>query len=310
MPSLSAIDIKKLCDKWCEASTTPDGGMTIGQQSEQFRLLTNGIVFHDLSYDEICTALVALSKVLLRPGMNTIVHQDHYGIWSWCAELLLSPRAEVFPREQLEIKSLFEACLHSALAQCRKPPASREEWEAQNLTERKLPHHAQQLLRQSSLALAYLAFPLLEAVLKRACAAFVAFDGTVVAHFQVPRRNGTNREYVPQAHCSSVRDLLHLHHFAVADINLKSKIDDFRSHITFLDSSKDPFDVIFEWRNDSLHGTSNYQTIGGTILSLALLISICEIQPDFAQRRQRIIENCRWEAQSEYKSPWSFYPPY
>jgi hypothetical protein len=284
--------------------------MVIGQQTEQFRLLANGIDFHELSHEQVCAALVALSKVLLRPGMNTIIDQDHFGIWSWCGELLLSPRACVFGGQQREIKSLFEANLHAALAGCRKPPASREEWEAQGAIERQLPHHAQQLLRASSLLLAYLSFPLLEAILKRACAAFVSLDGTVTVQYQVPRRNGTIREYKPNDQCSSIRDLLHLHHTIAAPVALRALVDEFRSHIQFLDSSKDPFDLIYQWRNDSLHGTSNYQTIGGTILSLALLVSVFEIETDFEHRRQRAIEHCRWEAQSRHKSPWSFYPPY
>jgi hypothetical protein len=310
MPSLSAADIRNLCDRWCDASTTPGGGTAIGHQTEQFRLLANGIVFHELSHAGVCVALVALSKVLLRPGMNTIVDQDHFGIWSWCGELLLNPRATVFAAQQREIKSLFEASLHAALAHCRKPAASREEWQAQRQAERQLPHHAQQLLHGSSLVLAYLSFPLLEAILKRACASFINLDGTVTTQFQAPRRNGTMREYKPQDQCSSIRDLLHLHHTKAAPAPLRALIDEFKSHIQFLDSSKDAFDLIYQWRNDSLHGTSNYQTIGGTILSLALLIQVFEIETDFEQRRQRAIEHCRWEAQSGHKSPWSFYPPY
>lgn len=310
MPTLSATEIRNLCDKWCDSSTTPGGGLAIGRQTEQFRLLANGIVFHELSHDQVCVALVALSKVLLRPGMNTIVDQDHFGIWSWCGELLLSPSATVYTAQQHEIKSLFEASLHAALAHCRRPPASQEEWQARSEMERQFPHHAQQLLLGSSLILAYLSFPLLEALLKRACAAFIAFDGTVTAQFQTSRRNGTMREYKPQDQCSSIRDLLHLYYKNVAPASRQTLIDEFRSHIQFLDSSQDPFDLIFQWRNDSLHGTANYQTIGGTILSLALLISIFEIETDYEQRRQRAIEHCRWEAQSGHKSPWSFYPPY
>ena len=310
MPTLSAADIRSLCDRWCDASTTPGGVMVVGQQTEQFRLLANGIVFHELTHDQICASLVALSKVLLRPGMNTIVHQDHYGVWSWCGELLLSPTAGISPVQQHEIKELFEATLHAAMAQCRKPPASREEWQVQNQIERQLPHHAQQLLQSSSLVLAYLSFPLLEAVLKRACSAFINLDGTVTAQFQVPRRIGTMRDYLPKAQCSSVRDLLHLHYSSVAPAHLRALIDEFRLHIRFLDSSGDPFDLIYQWRNDSLHGTSNYQTIGGTVLSLALLISVFEIEADFEQRRQRAIEQCMREARSGHKSPWSFYPPY
>lgn len=308
MPPLSAAEIRNLCDKWCDASTN-SGGISISSKTEQFRLLANGIAFHELSHSELCVAIVALSKVLLRPGMNTIVDQDHFGIWSWCGELLLGPRAAVFSSQQHEIKSVFETNLHAALAHCRKPNSSREAWAAQNQIVQQIPHHAQLLLQKSSLILAYLSFPLLEAILKRACAAFINLDGTVVSEFLVPRRDGSLRQYKPREQCSSLRDLLHLH-FAKATPALQALIAEFRSHIQFLDSSKDPFDLIYEWRNDSLHGTSNYQTIGGTVISLVLLISIFEIEADFEGRRQRAIEHCRAEAKFGHKTPWSFYPPY
>lgn len=284
--------------------------MAIGANTEKFRLLANGVQFHELDHDAMCSAFIGLSKVLLRPGLNTIIHQDHFGIWSWCGELLLSPRAQLFPLDQHEIKSLFETALHSALAGCRRPTTSKEEWQEQNRINDLQPHHAKQLLLKSSTVLAYLAFPLLEAVLKRACSAFVSLDGLVVSSFTVPKRRGNPRQYDPQHLCSSLRDLLLLHYTSVAGPKLKALLNSFRGHIALLDGTQDPFDLIYSWRNQSLHGSTNFQTIGGTILNVALLISLFEIEQDFERRRLLALEHCRWEAQSPHKSPWSFYPPY
>src|SRR5215217_116395 len=91
MPQPTAAEIEKLCDDWCTASITPAGGMAIGANTEKFRLLANGVNFHELSHEQLCAALIGLSKVLLRPGLNTIVHQDHSALWAWCGELLLNP---------------------------------------------------------------------------------------------------------------------------------------------------------------------------------------------------------------------------
>jgi hypothetical protein len=311
----TAADITKLCDDWCTASATPGGGMAIGANTEKFRLLANGVAFHELDHEAMCAAIIGLSKVLLRPGLNTVVHQDHFGLWSWCGELLLGPRAQLFPLDQHEIKSLYETALHAALAGCLRPPASKEEWQEQNRIQELQPHHAKQLLQQASLVLGYLAFPLLEAVLKRACTNFVTYDGQVVSSFTVLNKQGTPKQYDPQGafrdrQCSSLRDLLVLHHTLVAKPELKAVLDRFRDHITMLDGTQDPFDVIYSWRNQSLHGSTNFQTIGGTILNLSLLISLFEIEQDFEQRRVAAIEHCRWEAQTQHKSPWSFYPPY
>ena len=289
--------------------------MAIGGNTEKYRLLANGVVFHELNHDELCAAVVGLSKVLLRPGLNTVVDQDHFGLWSWLGELLLSPRAGLFPMDQHEIKSLYETALHASLAACRKPVASKEEWQEQNRIQNLQPHHGKQLLLKSHVVLAYLAFPLLEAVLKRACAKYVTFDGQVVTAFTVATKQGNPRQYDPQGsyrdrQCSSLRDLLVLYHTSVAGPTLKALLNQFRDHIGLLDGTQDPFDLLYSWRNQSLHGSTNFQTIGGTVLNLSLLISLFEIEHNFERHREMVLEHCRWEAQSSYKSPWSFYPPY
>jgi hypothetical protein len=46
------------------------------------------------------------------------------------------------------------------------------------------------------------------------------------------------------------------------------------------------------------------------MLNLSLLISLFEVEQDFEQHRCTVLEHCRWEAQSQHKSPWSFYLPY
>lgn len=314
MSQPSPATITTLCDEWCNASATPSGGMSIGANTERFRLLANGVIFHDLNHEAMCAALIGLSKVLLRPGLNTVIDKDHFALWSWSGELLLGARSQLFPSGQREIKSLYEVALHAALAGCRKPDASVKEWQEHSRMQDQQPHHAKQFLMQATLALAYLAFPLLEAVLKRACATFVAFDGKILTPFTVQNKQGNSRNYDPQGgrdrQCSSLRDLLFLHYTTVADPNLKALLDRFRDHITLLDSTLDPFDLLYSWRNQSLHGSTNFQTIGGTVLNLSLLISLFEIRDNFEQHRAIVVEHCRWESELNHKSPWSFYPPY
>lgn len=312
MPNPTAADIAKLCDDWCAASIPLEGGLSLGGEAEKFRLLKNGVVFHELKQEELCEAIIGLSKVLLLPGLNAVVNDDHFALWSWCGELILAPRSHYFPDEQWEIQSLYAASIHAALAGCRRPAQTLAEWQEQCRIEELQPHHAKQLLQKSGLVLAYLAFPLLEAVLKRACAAYVSFDGRVLSPFSVPKKHGGQRQYAPKSgsQCSSLRDLLWLHGAEVAGPKLKILLDRFREHLATLDRGQDPYDLVYGWRNQSLHGSTNFQTIGGTILNLSLLISLFEIENKFEDSRLQAIENCRWEARSPSKSPWSFYPPY
>lgn len=309
MPQPTAAEIEKLCDDWCAASIVP-GGFAIGQNTERFRLRVNGVVFHELSHEQLCATILGLSKVLLRPGMNTIIDQDHFLLWSWCGELLLSREANLFSVAQTEIKSLFETAFHAALADCRKPPATSAEWIEQNRVRDLQPHHAKQLVEKSPIVLAYLTFPLLEAVLKRACSNYVELNGRVIAPFSVLNRRGTPRAYRVNDSISSLRDLLLLHKNQVANQELEALLDRFRAHLSFLDSSIDPFDLLYEWRNQSLHGSASFQTIGGTVLSLSLLISLFEVRQNFEPLRRQMVERLRREAQSPIQSPQSFYPPY
>lgn len=308
-------EILKLCDDWCAAATQPEGGLAIGGATERFRLLRNGVVFHELQYEELCAAVVGLSKVLLQPGLNTIIDQDHFGLWSWCGEVLLGAGGELFSHEEHEIKSLFEAAIHASLANCRKPPANREEFEEQRRIDDLQPLHAKRLLGHAHLALAYLGFPLLEALLKRACREYVAPDGQIVQAFSVETPRGGTRNYSPDGsyrnrQCSSLRDLMFLHLDTVACESLQQSLSALIEHVQKLALEQHPFDTIYKWRNQSLHGTTNFQTIGGTLLNISILIALDQIGLDFQEHRDRSVESCRREAQFGNRSPWSYYPPY
>ena len=307
---LSAKEITRLCEEWCLASKTPEGGIGIGSATEKYRLLKNGVVFHELGYEALCSALIGTAHVLLRPGLNVIVDWDHMFLWSWCGELLLSPRSEYFPYEQYEIKTLAETTVRASLVHCKKPSKSREEWKEQWRIDDLQSHHAKVFLTQSYLVLSYLAFPLLEALLKRACSQFIDFDGRVKSQFLLPKEKGGQKRYKPNDVCSSLRDLLFLHFNTVANVDLVTKLTAYRTHFKELDDGIDPFDLIYMWRNQSLHGASVFQTIGGTLLNLAFLIAISELQDRFVEHRDLILKHCKWEAQSGHRSPWSYYPPY
>ncbi len=303
--TLSAADIEKLCDDWCAASKTQDGIAT-GSQTEKHRLLANGIIFHELDFASLCAALTGTTKVLFRPGLNLVV-DDHFTLWAWCAELLFSPPAKFFSRDQAWIEKLFVAVVHAALAS-GGPGGRRKEHEEYYRVTNLLPHHAKEFLHRAYLAHAYLVFPLLEAITRRACSSYVTSDGTVTTKFAVARKNGTIREYSPREHCNSIRDLLHLHHALVASPQLRGRIDRLRTHLSEVDA-RDPFDLVQDWRNDSLHGSSNSQASSGTLLNWCFLISLADLESTFDRHRKLVLEHCSYEMESGSRGPWSYYPP-
>lgn len=312
---MSPQRIRELCDNWCKAVQQSGGGIAIGGQSEQYRLLRNGLQYHELCFDQLVAAIDGLTKVLLLPGLNTIVDQDHFGLWSWCAEVILSRETGFFDSEEHELRKLFETCVRASLVHCKRPTSDKAEWQKQTEAEQQMSHNARYFLQESFLTLAYLAFPLLEAVSKKTSSSYVAMDGVVVTRFAVPSKGGGTKEYDPigrwnQRQCSSLRDLLFLIHQNIANDQLRAALDEFRGHISTLDGSEEPFDVIYKWRNQSLHGSTSFQTIGGALLNLVLLLIIHQLSDRYDSLRRNVLEHCRWEAQHEHRSPWSFYPPY
>lgn len=314
MKNITPLYIEKLCEYWCLASTTSDGNIELSADTEKFRLLRNGVLFHDLDHDALCATLIGLSKVLLRPNLNSVVDYDHTSLWAWCGEILVGRESTMFSRSQIEIENLYKTVFHSALAPHNSSNAQGNgpAW-FQNI-QKTFPHHAQQLIYNSGLVLAYLAFPLLEAILKRSCSKYLSFDGKIISSFSVKKINGDLKNYDPRGRsfgsnqCSSMRDMLFLHYNLVADASLKSLLDAFRTHLSYIDSSKDPYDTIYGWRNQSMHGSANFSTIGGIILNLAILISVYEIRDSYGELRERTIFRYTWNKDFPAKAPWSFYP--
>jgi len=285
--------IKSLCDDFFRNVIQHDGSLRFTAESNNFRLLNNGISFESLNHDSLSAAIVGLTKVLLLPGLNTCIDTDHYALWSWCGELLLGPFAKIKLHNNVntthELINLYETTVRASLSHCKKQTHTsledREADRARLISEAMNPDNSTIMANNSHLILGYLTFPLLEGLLKKSCSKYVEMDGTVITEFEATNYKGGLKKITPPGPCSSLKSLLELHYKYVASQNLKNAIDSFRDVLSTLDSARDPFDLIQSWRNQSLHGTTNFQTIGGTMLNLCLLISVHEIEAEFESYR-------------------------
>lgn len=307
--SVDADAIAALCDAWLQAATE-SGGIQIGEASEQHRLRNNGVRFHELDYDGLRSACVGLTKVLILPGLNTIIDSDHFLLWAWCGELLLGPDGPLGPQSESEISELATAAVRAALVEARPP--TQEAFEQARQAREFMTPNAKEYVQRSHVALAYMALPLLEAVSRRACRDFVDLTGRVLSPF--PRR--ANGAYTVGSKCSSVADLLELLVDQVANEALRNDLQAIRETIATASDSQDRFDTISEWRNSSLHGETSYPTIGGTVLTLGLRIALSELQDVYDVARREALERVRHTVQQQqmigrWDPPhWSFYPPY
>jgi len=318
VPQTKEEKIKGLCDSWVNATQLPGGGFAIGAASEQHRLHRNGITFHELNYSEIQAACTGLSRVLLFKGLNTVIDLDHRLFWAWAGEMLLSPRSTFFSNTESELRQLFETCIRAALAGITRPPQSKEDWERQREISELVEFNTRQLVLNAHLVLAYLAFPLLEGLLKKLCCNYVDYSGNVINPFDVPTAGGGIRNYMPndprKGKCSSLRDLMFLLYQTVADQDLRPRIDEMRNIFNSLDNTIDPFEQLYSWRNQSLHGQTGFPTIGGTLVNLAVLIAFNQIRADYEHRRNDVWSNMQRDIETfkftGHRSPWSYYPPF
>jgi|GEM_PF-876025 len=318
MQQSKAEKITQLCDSWVSAAQQPGGGFAIGSATEQHRLHCNGISFHELSYPEIQAACTGLSRVLLFKGLNTVIDLDHKLFWAWAGEVLLSPRSVYFEKTETELRQLFDTCVRATLAGTMPPVQSREDWDRHKERSELVEFNTKQLVSNAHIAVAYLAFPLLEGLLKKICSNYVNYSGTVISAFDVPTPRGGIREYVPndpkKGKCSSLRDLMFLLYNTVADQDLRPRIDEIRNLFTNLDNAIEPFDLLYAWRNQSLHGQTSFSTIGGTLLNLVLLIAFNQIKDEYESKRDDVWRNVQRDIEmyklSGHRSPWSYYPPF
>jgi hypothetical protein len=305
-------DIARLCDAWIAAATS-SGGIVIGPATEQHRLHRNGIQFHELTYDDTQAACVGLTRVLILPGLNTIIDVDHTLFWAWIAELLLSSDAGVFTDRDDNTRRLFEVAVRAALVGARDPTQTHADWERQRRSVQALEHNAKEFLGHKDMALVYLALPLLEALTKRKCAEFVDETGMAKRRFRVPQRNGQPRLYGPGDRCNSIGHLLWLLWTDVADDDLRSLMSSMRTDLSRLDA-RDPFYLVNDWRNSSLHGEASFPTIGGTLMNLGIVIALNDVRERYEALRQRTLEHVVFQMRTRntigMRPPWSYYPPY
>jgi len=306
--STSDDRIVALCDelatKLDDAVTRAGGGLIVDFDLEQFRLRNNGICWPDLSYGELQTACAALLRVgVLRNGYS-IVDQDHLYLWSWIAQLLHAHPPEV--TEPIAAHDTLCLAVRAALAPVRLSGLDQNTQELFNLVDRLIPYHLRELRTHSSEILTYLAFPALEAALRLACGDFVDSKGFVLAPFA----SVGGRSYAPGNRCSNLRDLLLLLYDRVAPSDLRDMLTRIRVHLSTLDSTTDPFELVFAWRNSTLHGERQLSTVSATVLTIGLLVGLHTIESDFGARQSRARKIADWEiGRGLYGRSYGFFPP-
>jgi hypothetical protein len=131
-------------------------------------------------------------------------------------------------------------------------------------------------------------------------------NGKVIAQFTL---GGTT--YKVGRQISSLRVLLEVEQELIADSALQADIDQLVSGLPRLEPDcAHGFDVIYCWRNRSLHGAQRVQVVGATVFGLTLRVLVSELVGSYEDLRIAIKSSLEWRASLEApRTPWQYYPP-
>jgi len=276
-----SAQITHLCEQWLSAVQPQGGGVTITTSSQQYRLLVNGLLPHALTYPELQSAYVCLTRTLLLPSSAIVIADDHLVYWAWGIEVALVgvPGLDTDPfTSHFHLRELLATIGHALLAD--------------TMGESRSPlGHVFGLVSRRHTVVTHLVFPLLEGLLRATCSQYVTMDGSVLRAFD---------RYGPQgqkgkSRCDSLADMLRLFETAVGKPETRQALTETRKHLNQLRPSADPYRLLADWRSDPLHGNVPDSTVWGTVLDIALLIAFDGFSTAYEQRQDKTIRNdaCR-----------------
>ncbi|WP_155631932.1 hypothetical protein [Burkholderia cepacia] len=312
-------EILDLSDRYVKSVVLPDGGVVFNKD-DHMRLLSNGANFPNFSHSSLCAALAASVKTISPTKNIYYIHEDHLAMWSWSAQIVAHCDTEYFEMEEMDLKELVQAIVHTFKARNNTPehpPRDQFPYTAEGskefasrrlaaLKRVKLPSSIEQYLQFKTNIGSYLSFPLLEGILKKRCCDYVDYSGGVRKDFSVPGRSKC-RNYVTGGRISSVGDLLHLYFDAVANEFERKYFGIIMDHLNSFSEDEHPFSMVYRWRNQTLHGEFSHVTVGGVLFSMAMLIAISSLGDRF--EALRIKRKSLVEFAPPGTAPWIFYPP-
>jgi hypothetical protein len=267
---------------------------------------------HELDYDSSIKLPAQLTGIL--QVQRTL---DHLCFWAWTAEV-----ADFFDGLDREIQRGYFLLLHVLLSKIGVgfsiddgDDEIDEKRQANAVIDRLTNRHIRELERDSSLA-AYVAYPLLEGLLKDILSDVIHPDGEIKNGKKLFGDNRTydgdsNKNY--EKYCNSLKDLLHHTENHELDNEIRDELRKQKQIIERFGQNGDAYDLIYNWRNTLLHGEGMWDFQAGIITNIASLLIWNEIDRDeYDAEREEIVD--RFMTQVNVPIPTNqfesgFYPP-
>ena len=243
---------------------------------------------------QLTSVVAGLTVCMVQPGEAFAGYgRDYRLVWAWCAELLVGRGRGASFGVEFHVPRLLTAAVDAMLARSIPDDAPG------------VGRHARELVNEHVALVAYLAFPLLEELLRAACRRHFNDDGRITAAFDTPGDDRQRHLYARGGTCSSVGDLLWLyrHHYAPKEI--AACLDEVDNYLAVIvPGGTTGFRILRQWRNDTMHGTTALPTIGAVALNLAIIVALADKENDYADAVAKVVAR---------RTPGSglprFYPP-
>lgn len=292
MTDSTAQEIREYCRAWSERAAAQyraerlGGGPPRAHQGSPLATICDDLELAD--HDRLTAVVAGLTICIVRPGGAFAGYgRDYRMLWAWCAELLLGSGRGRWLLNEPTLEGLFAVTCHTALA--REVPAEILGVE----------RHARSLVSERAAVLAYLAFPLLEQVVRLSCDRHFGADGKITQSFETPGQLSKRHLYTVGGTCSSIGDLLWLYTHHYASPGMRANLDAIDAHLTSaVPGGVAGFRVLQLWRNETMRraapapvaGATSLPVIGAAVLSLAMLVALAAREGEFADAVARTLQ--------------------
>lgn len=287
--SLTSIDrIRDLCDALVATARVELPNVV---QPGGFGLADNGFVVEAMTLRELQAATVGLAKVsLIPPNAISFINRDHFDLWAWCAQLLVSVSEGLARGDRSHQRERLDYLAMALLTGHSWSPSSGLRYDG-------LGASAQRFL-------SHVAFPALESAARHGCSPVLEPSGRVTSSFSVTNGDGSKRTYTVNSRCSRLGHVLELL-AGQASVPLAEDLRQLLDHVAgFGDSGGSGQLVLDEWRNELLHGETTDFNRGFFVAMIVLLVELHHFESEWGHR----FDEWQHTARTLRGSPWSFLP--
>lgn len=300
MDNQDGVDkILQLCDNWLKTVVKPDRSGVHNGSEQKFTLKAN-IDFRKLSINEIQACCIGLTNRLHYRNIGTFIDRDQTIFRSWIGQLFCTSNFK---------QTLNNDEIHSHVCDIIIPMilTSTDVLFDLSIDKRGKPiegydYNLRRFIASSHTILRYLSYPLLEACTRKLCNNFITSDGIVTHQFSV-----TGRTYNIHNKCSSLEHLLILLESSVAKAELKFFLNKIKATITRITGSTTPFEILYSWRNQTLHGNQFSGIAGDLIFNISILFLLEVARSNYVELSKEAYKVYEKSIQRNIRSSNSYY---